>query len=526
MQRKTFHYTAMAFGVYAVLGAVLLYIHYYLIGVDGVCYLSIAREYLAGNFAGAVNGYWSPLFSWLLAPFLYCGASDFLATKVLQFLVGLAALAGMLQLARKYGISDSIRPVILLIAAFLIACFAYTWINPDLLLLCILIYYCNILFSPAYLDKSHYGLCCGAVGAFAYLAKSYAFPFFLIHFPLMHGLYYMRDSLKEKRKTVLRNFALGMVAFLLISGAWVSVISTKYKKFTITQAAGFSWTRQYMSTYDTAQVYSDSRILVFGPPDKWAVSFLQECGASLEKQGLKIKDRAHFLWWRFTAFIYQIFEFGKVLYSFSFFSTAILAASFLYFLHSRQKLSARIIAFWPLLTAVLFSSGYLILLSAENRYLFFVALLLLLLGGRLLTELFQYPFFTPRIKKITLILFSLSFLMTPLKNAARDINYERNVYNASKALKQLHLKGNFASQEFIYSHVLTYYLGGYLYLFDFPSKNLRKEELEEEFKRNDIDYYLVFENWGIDIPYLSDYREVAKGVIPGAKIYNVKVKAF
>ena len=36
-------------------------------GVDGLCYLEMARAYLRHDWHTAINGYWSPLYSWLLA---------------------------------------------------------------------------------------------------------------------------------------------------------------------------------------------------------------------------------------------------------------------------------------------------------------------------------------------------------------------------------------------------------------------------------------------------------------------------
>src|SRR5947209_581540 len=37
---------------------------------DGNSYLDIASAYLRGDFANAINGYWSPLYSWLIAAIL------------------------------------------------------------------------------------------------------------------------------------------------------------------------------------------------------------------------------------------------------------------------------------------------------------------------------------------------------------------------------------------------------------------------------------------------------------------------
>ena len=39
----------------------------FFVSPDGNCYLDIASAYLRGDWKNAVNAYWSPLFSWLLA---------------------------------------------------------------------------------------------------------------------------------------------------------------------------------------------------------------------------------------------------------------------------------------------------------------------------------------------------------------------------------------------------------------------------------------------------------------------------
>jgi hypothetical protein len=49
------------------LGLVQAWYTRHLIYSDGVSYLEIAGYYAAGNWKAALNSYWSPLFSWILA---------------------------------------------------------------------------------------------------------------------------------------------------------------------------------------------------------------------------------------------------------------------------------------------------------------------------------------------------------------------------------------------------------------------------------------------------------------------------
>lgn len=41
--------------------------------VDGISYMGIAREYANGWLPDAINAYWSPMVSWMMAPFIAAG---------------------------------------------------------------------------------------------------------------------------------------------------------------------------------------------------------------------------------------------------------------------------------------------------------------------------------------------------------------------------------------------------------------------------------------------------------------------
>ncbi len=49
------------------LGLLAFWFRKYFIYSDGISYLEIAAKYRAGDWKGAVNAYWSPLYSWILA---------------------------------------------------------------------------------------------------------------------------------------------------------------------------------------------------------------------------------------------------------------------------------------------------------------------------------------------------------------------------------------------------------------------------------------------------------------------------
>src|SRR5579862_9406987 len=49
------------------IGALESWTHRFVIYSDGLSYLDIADSYAAGHWSEALNAYWSPLYSWLIA---------------------------------------------------------------------------------------------------------------------------------------------------------------------------------------------------------------------------------------------------------------------------------------------------------------------------------------------------------------------------------------------------------------------------------------------------------------------------
>lgn len=68
--------------------------------------------------------------------------------------------------------NEVIRSVVLLMFVPLILYFALSIITPDLLMVCVFIYYLEIIFNLEYPNKLSNGALCGIFGALAYLSKS------------------------------------------------------------------------------------------------------------------------------------------------------------------------------------------------------------------------------------------------------------------------------------------------------------------------------------------------------------------
>src|SRR5260370_12435591 len=106
----------------------------YNIGPDATAYASIAGNYAAGRWMEAVNSHWSPMFSWLLAPFLISGLPVLIALKLLSVASGAFALYSTRRWTRTIGLGTPSRTAAEAVAAVTIASFSLLQAGPDLLL--------------------------------------------------------------------------------------------------------------------------------------------------------------------------------------------------------------------------------------------------------------------------------------------------------------------------------------------------------------------------------------------------------
>jgi len=181
-------------------GIFLVPFYRYAIDPDGICYISIAQKYLRGEISDAVNACWGPLYSWLQIPLLFLGIEPLFAVKILGVMIGAVSLAGFIALSSTFEINRRLRTILQAAAVPVIMNYSFTLIIADLLVLSIVMWYCSVIFDPGYpFSGNRSGIACGILGALAYYAKSYAFPFFAVHFSIMNGIHFITAADRGKR---------------------------------------------------------------------------------------------------------------------------------------------------------------------------------------------------------------------------------------------------------------------------------------------------------------------------------------
>jgi hypothetical protein len=510
--------------------------HYEIYSADSTMYLDIAEKYLRGNFAAAVNAYWGPMFSWLLIPFLYFGASKVSAINALNLIAGLFTIFGVWLLSFRFEISDKIRSAIL-ISLFPIILYISTIELHDFLLLCFLVYYLGIILDNVYPTRTYNGILCGILGAGAYFTKSYAFPFFISHFIFMNIFHFIRCATEQEKRNVLRNVIAGMVIFSVISGAWITVISIKYNRFTISNMGSANFSAMAPGLPDKGYELSNPMFHdgFFPPSNKTAFSAWEDPTYVVSKLSYWNPVESPLYLKHFLKNISKnVIECIRIFGSYSRLSFAIIIAYILLLLvqpFNKEKFRGDML--YSFFTLLLFTGGYMPF-HLELRYLWIDNILLLLMGGYVLTMLFQHAFFKSNMRKnILIFFFAMSFMLTPIKSfvqAAHD-NINREMYDLALIIKNKYkIQGNIASNrewESVPIHDswhktfrLAYHLNSRYY--GQAKQDISDTDLENELKRHNIEYYFFWGEPHKKSHMLSKYRELTGGEIPGLRIYSLK----
>ena len=225
---------ACILGIYFLLCGAMLPWFLHRVAPDAASYLTIARKYRVWEFSDAINGYWSPLLSWLVAPLLCLGAPMEVAGKCVEVAIGAGALSAVWWLGKRLALPEAVRVWTTLAIVPAVAMYALTDTTPDLLVAVLLTIYIGVVIGPDYPRSSWQGAACGLLGALAYLAKAYAFPFFLAHYVAVSGylLVRRRSSWVELRRLVAATAA-GLIVFAVVAGCWAGLLSRKYSRLTI-----------------------------------------------------------------------------------------------------------------------------------------------------------------------------------------------------------------------------------------------------------------------------------------------------
>lgn len=219
---------------------------------DGVAYLSIAEHYAGGRWHDAINAYWSPLLSWMMAPFILFGLSAQTAFSVVNFFTGsFILLFGSWYLARV--IKNRAAAIIYFILALPVAIYLMTVnVTPDVLVVAWMLSAVaifswalkQIIQTKSLAILFRVAAVLAIFGFLGYVTKIYlqvVFVLFIIFFACIY--YFKTRNQKESLKKSSLFLLVTLICYGIFCLLWVLPISMKYDYFTFGSSYAFNNTQ-------------------------------------------------------------------------------------------------------------------------------------------------------------------------------------------------------------------------------------------------------------------------------------------
>lgn len=501
---------AAVLAAYFVLGVVLLPGSAQQINPDGTAYLAGARKYLAGHFADAATGFWSPLYTWLLTAPLALGVPPLLAAKLVDLLAGAAAVVGAWRLLIVLGVGRRLRLAAVLTLVPVVLSFGLSVVTPDLLSCAIVLHFLADVSGPAWWSRPRGGARIGLLMGFAFLAKAYALGFVVVHFALTTSLDLWRA--RGERYRIGQGAAAALAALLVIAGSWSAALSVKYGRPMISSAGTLNW------GYDgpNAPGYPMQRGGFLSPPDLAALSAWDD-PTFMSLPGWdplgSPRERAHMR----SLVLRNLADLRAILRRFSALAAVVLAAALL-LAGSRVDPPPRRPALILVLATLVYPSAY-IALHMRDRYLCVLCVLLLVLGAFAVDALGGWLEDGHRWRaRLAAAALCASFLWTPVQVLRSSRGDGRQWAVLAGSFASVPAGARVASNGRWRQSLYLSFHRGWRY-FGEPAPDSAPATLPGELQRHAIEYFVV---WGDPrtLPFLAAWPEVARGP-GGPRVYRV-----
>ncbi len=372
----------------------IIYAHYqYYIDPDGTAYLTISKRYANGDYHRAINGYWSPWSCWLTALLTKAGLDAIPASVVINSI----GAAGFLFISQsfflKFNIERKLQWLMCITLAFFL-CYAVFWQSFDDLWECFfLLGTLRIMLSDGFSAKPGLWIVSGFIGALAYFAKAYSFPFFILN--TVCCTYFI------DKKQCLKISATAISVMVVCSLPWIWLLHKKYGIWT-TSTAGTLNTSWYLVGHphwkagvdmllpppypDSPSYWEDPWFVNGATPHFWNSWHL--FGLQILRIGLNI--------WKFIVSSFQLSVFFIVIVG---------CVKWLVIWKRNGSLSVEMRVL--MISFLLFPAGYL-LVNFESRYIWYMLPLSMVIAALFLQN--------RPLKQMTIaaILFALSIISYPL----------------------------------------------------------------------------------------------------------------
>jgi hypothetical protein len=505
---------AVVQGIVIYLISVLLLLpHFqYQLNPDGVSYMSIAQKYLSHDFKNAINGYWGPLFSWVMLPFLAVGLKPIISANSVLILTGLLVVLASNSVIKKFEIKSWLHFLVIDVISVEVVFFVYRAISPDLLIVLFSLIFLIQILNGSLIAGKFSGIFFGLTGAGLYFTKSFGFPFFTAIFFCCSLIIYLKSEISVERRRIIINYITGMVLFLLLSGVWIYLISNKYGHIVIGTAGTYNRALSAPNSPGPPMFYAG----LIDPPNPSATSIWEDV-SNLKIRTWSIFDSFQTIIFELKVFLRGSVDILKFLTEFSLIAVPLLLIIVIYLTRKGRKLIYDNLTY-PVLILLILYSGYA-MIAVDPRYIWLSDIIILISGAKLISLLFVKFKIRNTFRIIIASLFAASFLVMPVKSISGSMDDGNWLPVLSNSLKPLEISGRIASSE---NWEVTMYLSFYNnWQYFGKSVDSGEEDIEKELYEKKIDYYFVWEPVDKKMEFLIKYPEIAIGVVESLKIYKL-----
>ena len=226
----------------------------YLLNPDAVSYIDVADRYASLDLTNAINGYWSPLVSWLLTIPIALSFDPVVSFHYLNAVVAWCSILVLYLLLRQIGTESFTSGAIALAASVPIASWSIRSLSPDLLfVLAILVsLLAMVRFTKAPTVKNAFIF--GLSGSLIYFSKAFGLPLFILAVAGYVVASFMATGSWDRQVYNRRNISAFTLSLGIPAIAWIAALSLKYDQL----------------------MYSSS-----GTQNLWAISPLEKRGRGL-----------------------------------------------------------------------------------------------------------------------------------------------------------------------------------------------------------------------------------------------------
>jgi hypothetical protein len=466
---------------YSVLWLLLNPVLGYLLDSDCVAYLTIAERFAKGQYFESINGLWSPLNGWMIAPFIKAGYNSWTTAKSMNYFIGAFVLILSFLLTNRFVKNKLATYLFAICFPIVLAYQVYFQMFGDVLQLVFLLGYLLLITSPGFFKSTIKIIAASAIMGIAYYAKAYSLFFFLIHFiAIVSWTYYKRQI---SLALSLKNIGIAFFTIFIVIFPWNYALHNKYKEWNFIGQSGkmnMSW------NINSGKSFKPNYTLMIPPTYTDSPSFWEDPYLTQQNLSTPVSSVKHFVKW-LARVVHTIFEAVSCFQELTFFAIAILCFGvYCYFKNTRETFSeiefnSQLI----MITIFILPFGYL-LMHIETRYIWANSILLWILAQQIIHQFTQIQ---KKYKVILTIVVALSFVFSPIKNTFSLRQKNKDLFETAAQLNQLKWQGKFTSNVTDAGRmwVIAYLTKSSFYTIE---KNMYTEqELIAEMKRYGVQYY-------------------------------------